>query len=212
MPTGWGSPRTASRPARFGEIRAASPTPTRSIRCWTTGTRTRPGRAGGAAAGDRALLLAGSTVRGHRRPPAGGARHRRPTWAQGVVKDLAARSPTSLKITHRHVRLARDLDLRATLIQDFRLACRCLDGQDLYEGVRAVLIDRDRAPAVDPRAPTGCERGDGRGLLRPARARRARAPEPRQHAGLRSMNCPAHRTPPEFSLTHCFKLELEAFA
>jgi enoyl-CoA hydratase len=71
-------------------------------------------------------------------------------WAQGVVKDLAARSPTSLKITHRHVRLARDLDLRETLIQDFRLACRCLEREDLYEGVRAVLIDRDQAPRWNP--------------------------------------------------------------
>ena len=72
------------------------------------------------------------------------------TWAQGVVEDLAARSPTSLKITHRHVQLARNLDLRATLIQDFRLACRCLEGEDLYEGVRAVLIDRDRKPRWQP--------------------------------------------------------------
>jgi enoyl-CoA hydratase len=72
------------------------------------------------------------------------------TWAQGVVEDLAGRSPTSLKITHRHVQLARNLDLRETLIQDFRLACRCLEGEDLYEGVRAVLIDRDRKPRWQP--------------------------------------------------------------
>jgi enoyl-CoA hydratase len=72
------------------------------------------------------------------------------TWAQGVVEDLAARSPTSLKITHRHVQHARTLDLRATLIQDYRLACRCLEGEDLYEGVRAVLIDRDSTPRWKP--------------------------------------------------------------
>ena len=71
-------------------------------------------------------------------------------WAQGVVADLAARSPISLAITHRHVRQARALDLRETLIQDFRLACRCLEGKDLYEGVRAVLIDRDHAPRWNP--------------------------------------------------------------
>lgn len=71
-------------------------------------------------------------------------------WAQGVLEDLAARSPTSLKITHRHVLEARALDLRATLIQDFRLARRCLEGHDLYEGVRAALIDRDRAPKWQP--------------------------------------------------------------
>lgn len=71
-------------------------------------------------------------------------------WTQGVLSDLAARSPTSLKITHRHVQLATGLDLRETLMQDFRLARRCLEGKDLYEGVRAVLTDRDRNPKWDP--------------------------------------------------------------
>jgi enoyl-CoA hydratase len=71
-------------------------------------------------------------------------------WAEGVLADLARHSPTSLKITHRHVRSARNLDLRETLQQDFRLGCRCLDGHDFYEGVRAALIDRDRAPKWQP--------------------------------------------------------------
>jgi len=71
-------------------------------------------------------------------------------WAQGTLKDLAARSPTSLKIAHRHVRMAGDLDLRDTLIGDFRLAWRCLEAHDLYEGVRALLIDRDHAPKWQP--------------------------------------------------------------
>ena len=72
------------------------------------------------------------------------------TWALGILEDLSRRSPTSLKITHRHVRSARKLDLRDTLRQDFRLGCRCLDGHDFYEGVRALLIDRDQAPKWQP--------------------------------------------------------------
>lgn len=71
-------------------------------------------------------------------------------WAEGVLKDLARCSPTSLKVAHRHVRLARQLDLAATLIQDYRLACRLMQGHDFYEGVRAVLIDRDQAPTWRP--------------------------------------------------------------
>jgi len=71
-------------------------------------------------------------------------------WAEGVIEDLSRRSPTSLKITHRLVRRARRLDLRATLQHDFRLACRCLDGHDFHEGVRAMLIDRDRSPRWRP--------------------------------------------------------------
>ena len=71
-------------------------------------------------------------------------------WAEGVARDLLSRSPTSLKITHRHVRSARAMDLREVLRLDFRLACRCLDGNDFYEGVRAMLIDRDKAPKWQP--------------------------------------------------------------
>jgi enoyl-CoA hydratase len=71
-------------------------------------------------------------------------------WAQGVLADLNRASPTSLKVTHRHVRAARAVDLRATLQQDFRLACRCMEGADFYEGVRAILIDRDNAPVWQP--------------------------------------------------------------
>jgi enoyl-CoA hydratase len=71
-------------------------------------------------------------------------------WAQGVLGDLDRASPTSLKLTHRHVRAARALDLRETLQQDFRLACRCMQNLDFYEGVRASLIDRDNAPGWQP--------------------------------------------------------------
>lgn len=71
-------------------------------------------------------------------------------WARAVVGELATRSPTSLKITHRHLRDASSLDLRQTLAIDYRLACRCLDGQDFYEGVRAALIDKDGKPQWQP--------------------------------------------------------------
>ena len=71
-------------------------------------------------------------------------------WAQGVLQDLDRSSPISLKVTHRHVRAVRALDLSATLRQDFRLASRFMQGHDFYEGVRAGLIDRDQAPRWRP--------------------------------------------------------------
>jgi enoyl-CoA hydratase len=72
------------------------------------------------------------------------------SWAEGVLQDLACASPTSLKVTHRHVRRARSLDLAETLRQDYRLACRFMEGHNFAEGVRAALIDRDRAPKWQP--------------------------------------------------------------
>lgn len=71
-------------------------------------------------------------------------------WASATLADLRKKSPLSLAITDRHIRSARDLDLRETLIQDYRLAVRCLDGSDFFEGVRAALIDKDGKPNWQP--------------------------------------------------------------
>ncbi len=78
----------------------------------------------------------------------GAARH----FAQKTLADLKAKSPMSLAITDRHIRMTRHLDLRETLIQDYRLAVRCLEDRDFYEGVRAALIDKDHRPVWSPGA------------------------------------------------------------
>lgn len=71
-------------------------------------------------------------------------------WAQAVIAELKSRSPISLKVTHRHIREASAFDLRQTLVVDYRLACRFLEGSDFYEGVRAALIDKDGNPKWQP--------------------------------------------------------------
>lgn len=71
-------------------------------------------------------------------------------WAEAVVADLKTRSPLSLKVTLRHLRESRALDLRQTLQVDYRLACRFLEGHDFHEGVRAVLVDKDGKPVWQP--------------------------------------------------------------
>jgi enoyl-CoA hydratase len=71
-------------------------------------------------------------------------------WAEQVLRDLARCSPTSLAVTHRHVRSAGGLDLRQVLVENYRLASRFMQGHDFYEGVRALLIDRDQAPKWQP--------------------------------------------------------------
>lgn len=71
-------------------------------------------------------------------------------FAQVALRDLKARSPLSLAITHRHISQSRGRDLRATLMADYRLACRCLEGHDFAEGVRALIVDKDNAPRWQP--------------------------------------------------------------
>jgi enoyl-CoA hydratase/carnithine racemase len=71
-------------------------------------------------------------------------------WAAKVAGELEQKSPTALKVTHKHIRAAKTLDLRQTLIGDYRLVCRFLQGSDFGEGVRAALVDKDNAPNWQP--------------------------------------------------------------
>jgi enoyl-CoA hydratase len=66
-------------------------------------------------------------------------------------RSLLAKSPTSLKVTLRLLRLARHShNPEECLLREYRAAVRCLQGHDLYEGIRAAIIDKDRAPQWHP--------------------------------------------------------------
>lgn len=70
--------------------------------------------------------------------------------AADILNVLASRSPTSLAVTFRQMMDARSLTLNDCLRMEYRIACRMLEGHDFYEGVRAVLVDKDGAPAWNP--------------------------------------------------------------
>jgi enoyl-CoA hydratase len=71
-------------------------------------------------------------------------------WARETARQLRRRCPFSLEITSRLVRRGAQWTLREALATDFRIAQRFMRRNDYFEGVRAVLIDRDQ-PAWQPR-------------------------------------------------------------
>jgi enoyl-CoA hydratase/carnithine racemase len=71
-------------------------------------------------------------------------------WAEETRAGLLTKSPTSLKITLRQLSIGRDYDLDEALALEYRLTQHCMAGHDFYEGVRAMLIDRDRKPQWRP--------------------------------------------------------------
>lgn len=68
--------------------------------------------------------------------------------AQDAGELIASRSPLSVAVTLTALRRAAALpDLEAVLEQDLRLATRFTEDSDFLEGVRALLVDKDNAPA-----------------------------------------------------------------
>lgn len=71
-------------------------------------------------------------------------------FAATTAKDMRTKSPTSLSIAMEQMKRGPALDLGQCLKAEFRVVTRVAAGHDFYEGVRAVLVDRDNAPRWKP--------------------------------------------------------------
>ncbi len=58
-------------------------------------------------------------------------------------------SPTSLKVTLRHLR-STAADLAEVLRAEYRLSQHFVHDSDFFEGIRAAIIDKDRRPRWQP--------------------------------------------------------------
>jgi enoyl-CoA hydratase len=72
-------------------------------------------------------------------------------WGRETAATLRRKSPTSLKVTLRQLRVgARLQDIAAAMRMEFRLAQHFMAAPDFYEGVRAAIIDKDQSPHWQP--------------------------------------------------------------
>jgi len=71
-------------------------------------------------------------------------------WAKATAATIRMRSPTSLKIALQQVRRGKDLSFEDCMKTEFRIVTRIIHGHDYYEGVRAVIVDKDNAPRWQP--------------------------------------------------------------
>ncbi|MEE2525032.1 enoyl-CoA hydratase/isomerase family protein [Hyphobacterium sp. HN65] len=73
-------------------------------------------------------------------------------WSAKQLKIMGTKSPTAMVLTAKCLRRGADLSFEDVMRQDLRVSMRCLAGTDFYEGVRAVIIDKDNAPSWSPAA------------------------------------------------------------
>lgn len=69
-----------------------------------------------------------------------------PDWAARASKSLGKGCPLSVAAAMRMVREARSMTLEEALAQEYRFTARCMEFGEFLEGIRAAVIDKDRAP------------------------------------------------------------------
>ncbi|MFN4310933.1 MAG: enoyl-CoA hydratase/isomerase family protein [Ferrovibrio sp.] len=71
-------------------------------------------------------------------------------FAREQARIIRTKSPTSVKLTFAQLRRGRSLSLRDCMRLEWRMCNHVAEGHDFYEGVRAVIIDKDHHPKWQP--------------------------------------------------------------
>jgi enoyl-CoA hydratase len=71
-------------------------------------------------------------------------------WAGKTAATIRTKSPFSLKLALAQVRRGAGWDFETCMRAEFRIVSRIIHGHDFYEGVRAVIVDKDNKPQWQP--------------------------------------------------------------
>lgn len=71
-------------------------------------------------------------------------------WEDKIRKDLLAKSPTSLKVALKQQQEGKQRSYADCLKMELNLAMNFMKHDDFYEGVRSMLVDKDKSPKWTP--------------------------------------------------------------
>jgi enoyl-CoA hydratase len=71
-------------------------------------------------------------------------------WAKAALEAMSRASPTSLKITFRQLALGHGMEIEEALALEYRMTQHVMAGHDFFEGIRALLVDKDQQPHWRP--------------------------------------------------------------
>jgi len=77
-------------------------------------------------------------------------------WAREQLKVLATKSPQTMKVAFRQLRLgAAAKSFAENMAMEYRIGARVVQRHDFIEGVRAVIVEKDNAPKWSPATLSG---------------------------------------------------------
>ena len=71
-------------------------------------------------------------------------------FAQTTLQTLHQRSPLMLCVTLEQLRRGSDMDIADCLRMERTMMRHCFEGNEVMEGIRAAVIDKDQAPHWQP--------------------------------------------------------------
>lgn len=71
-------------------------------------------------------------------------------FAAETLAGMTKKSPTSTALAFEQVKRGATLDFEPAMVMEFRIVSRIVHGTDFYEGVRALIIDKDNRPVWNP--------------------------------------------------------------
>ena len=80
-------------------------------------------------------------------------------FARKILSIIGTKSPTSLKVALRSLKLGRKNSFEDCMKMEFRMVNKVMNDHDFYEGVRALIIDKDNKPSWSPKSIEDVEDG-----------------------------------------------------
>ena len=71
-------------------------------------------------------------------------------WAKQTLESLASKAPMALKVTLEQIKRCQQLDMRQAMAIEYCLVSNFIQATDFFEGIRALLIDKDKNPQWQP--------------------------------------------------------------
>jgi enoyl-CoA hydratase len=73
-------------------------------------------------------------------------RRERSAWTEEALAAIERASPISLKISFHQLALGRGMSVEEALALEYRMTQHVMAGHDFFEGIRALLVDKDNKP------------------------------------------------------------------